>query len=253
MHLTLKNSQFVIYDDVLPEAEFRRFWQMFNNATFQSVHARAVSGYYRPTDGNPLIGPSVAWTLASIVPLLPPGVPLDALPVRFYPLGEAYDAIFDVLDHVLDEHPDVVGKKGIDWVGALARLQAYPTGSGISWHTDDTDVAGSFIFYAHPAWDVHWGGELFIADAATRHGLTREVATHEFDSAFDTKVLMQTGIGHYVMPRPNRLIVVGEGNPHKVEKVAPAAGNHVRASFSGFFMRPEGVLKQVRALVPGPR
>jgi hypothetical protein len=252
MHLTSHNSQFVIYDDVLPAPEFQRFWQMFSNASFQSVHARGVSGYYRPTDGNPFIGPSIAWTHADPASLLPDGVRVEALPVRFHPTGEPYDAVFEVLDRVLAEHPDLVGVKGVDWVGALTRLQAYPVGSSIAWHTDDTDVTGSFIFYAHPAWDVHWGGELFIADAATRHGLTRQVATHAFDSRFDTEVLMRTGVGHYVMPRPNRLVVLGEGNPHKVEKVAPAAGNHVRGSFSGFFMRPEGVTKQVQSLMKSP-
>ena len=40
-----------------------------------------------------------------------------------------------------------------------------------------------------------------------------------------------------VLPRPNRLVVIAGGNYHAIKRVDPAAGDHVRCSIAGFFMR----------------
>ena len=43
-------------------------------------------------------------------------------------------------------------------------------------------------------------------------------------------------IGRFIEPVPNRLIVIKRGLMHKVQRVSPLAGSHVRASITGFFL-----------------
>jgi hypothetical protein len=48
--------------------------------------------------------------------------------------------------------------------GAL-RDERRPT--GLSLHNDDTRYTGSFTYFAHPTWRLHWGGHLLILDPKT--------------------------------------------------------------------------------------
>lgn len=63
------------------------------------------------------------------------------------------------------------------------------------------------------------------------------------DNTEVNEALMEQGMGYYVMPKPNRLVVMKTGNPHMISKVQPAAGDHIRASVTLFLIRPgqEGV------------
>ncbi|WP_437952674.1 2OG-Fe(II) oxygenase [Sorangium sp. So ce296] len=246
MQKVFANSQFAIYDDVLSSADFQRFWTMFQNTEFQPAHAKRMRDFYRVSDGNPFVGENIAWAPVAIEPMLPPGITVESLPVRFYPTKTALDALLDALQKLLPTCTDLIGSKGHDWMGIVGKLYAYPAGSSMSWHSDDDELDGSFIFYANPVWDVQWGGELFVADESTRNQLVRE-SMHNFGSKQDTEVLLRKGFGHYIMPKPNRLVVVGPGNPHKVGKVSSGAGDHVRASFSGFFIAPAGLEKLIMA------
>ena len=44
------------------------------------------------------------------------------------------------------------------------------------------------------------------------------------------------GIGYYIVRKPNRLVIFKNNILHCIKKVENAAGNHVRASITGFFM-----------------
>ena len=53
--------------------------------------------------------------------------------------------------------------------------------------------------------------------------------------------LMDPGVGHYVLPKPNRLVLIASGNQHMIAKVSDAAGNNARAVYSGFFLKADAV------------
>ena len=46
------------------------------------------------------------------------------------------------------------------------------------------------------------------------------------------------GTGEYVVPKPNRLVVVKAGTSHRINTVHAASGENVRISVAGFFVRP---------------
>jgi len=51
------------------------------------------------------------------------------------------------------------------------------------------------------------------------------------------ELLMKGGFGSFVVPKPNRIVVIKGGTPHSIAKVAAAAGRNARASVGGFFKK----------------
>lgn len=238
------NAQFAIYDDVLPEPELAAVWRLFCEAPFQLAHADGVRGFFRPSDGTPYLAQDIAWTQPAVLEQLPQGVSPQDLPIQLYPTGEAYDGLLDRVREAAAAHTDLVGCLATDWVGIVAKLYGYPADAGISWHTDDAEFTGSFIFYANPKWDVQWDGELFVAHEGARDALPR-TTLHAFGSRSETEVLMAQGFGQYILPKPNRLVLLAAGHPHKVVNVSKGAGDHIRGSLAGFFVKPTHVQKLV--------
>ncbi|WP_437952677.1 hypothetical protein WME98_19645 [Sorangium sp. So ce296] len=251
MNVVCANSQFAVLDDFLPQDEFEKFWAMYRSSELKSVHVQPLRAGYRASDGNPYVGEDVVWTRSAIEPLLPPGVPASALPVRFCPTGKAYDALIErIRGLALPACEGLIGREGRDWAGIHGRLYAHPAGSSVTWHSDPLEVAGSFLFSAHPEWDVQWGGDLYVADESTRGQMIDDPTTIRFDTRRETEVLLRAGTGHYIMPKPNRLVLLGAGNPQKVSKVSAAAGDQMRASFAGHFLTELGVGQLIEQLRP---
>jgi len=48
----------------------------------------------------------------------------------------------------------------------------------------------------------------------------------------------------YIMPKPNKLVIITSGIIHSIKKVKEAAGDRVRASITGFFQDPAMLLKK---------
>ena len=46
------------------------------------------------------------------------------------------------------------------------------------------------------------------------------------------------GIAISIVPKPNRLVLLGPNRPHRIHRVDTNAGTHARASIAGFFLRP---------------
>ena len=215
---------FVVIDDFLDEDAWTEVWTMFQFADLAPVSRTA--GAWKLGDGVPLGGDVI------VTPARDADLPEPGEQPGMFPSGTALDLVLaSVLGHA-DELAPVVGD---GWAHVTARPYVYPAGSALSWHGDDSaHYTGAFIYYAHPHWNAHWGGELLLADVDPDDELP--IMAHRFDDEAYSAALMAHGAGRFVMPKPNRLVVLGNA-PHMVTPVRAAAGSNVRASISGFFLR----------------
>jgi hypothetical protein len=214
---------YVVVDDFLDEETWTKVWSDFQFTELHPV-TRTV-GAWKLDDGTPLGGKEI------VAPRPGPESPK---------LGEAPLEL--LLAEVL-KHPDYYRELlGEDWSRVSARPYVYPKETGLSWHVDDSDhYAGAFIYYAHPYWNAHWGGELLLAEMMEESEEEGEmpIMAHRFETETYSERLMDVGSGTFIMPKPNRLVLLS-GAPHMVARISPAAGASVRASVSGFFLRGAG-------------
>ncbi len=221
---------FVVIDDLLDEETWTEVWSMFQFVDL--VPVTRTAGAWKTDDGAPLGGDAI---------VTPPRdeelAPAGDRPGRF-PSGTPLD---HVLAAVLGLGESLVPVVGTEWAHVTARPYVYPAGSALSWHGDDTALyTGALIYYAHPHWNAHWGGELLLADIDADDDRAPEddlpIMAHRFDDEGYSQALLDCGAGRFVMPKPNRLVLLGSA-PHMVAPVRAAAGSNVRASVSGFFLR----------------
>lgn len=132
---------------------------------------------------------------------------------------------------------NVIGKEGEDWQDISFTPYLYPPGTKISWHNDG-DFSGACIFYIHPDWNVHWGGELLIAKTPKDKVPDQtDYMSRKDHSAF----LNHYGLGHYITPLPNRLVFTKGDLWHCINRVDQAAGDNIRCSVVAFFKKIKDV------------
>ncbi len=214
---------FKIIDDFLDEAAWTSLWTEFQFADLRPV--TRTSGAWKLDDGVPLGGQEI------VTPPREEELAHDPEQPHRYPSQTALDAVITALFGSMNELTEIVGDS---WARVSARPYVYPRGTALSWHSDDHALTtGAFVYYAHPHWNAHWGGELLIADEPDEE---LPIMGHRFETESYSAQLLERGAGRFVMPKPNRLVVLA-GAPHAVARVADAAGQNVRASVSGFFLR----------------
>lgn len=238
MRLITKNSQFVVFDDFLKPIDFDLMLRYVHDEDYQSVHADKWQKVYRLSDGIPLAGDAV---------LSHKRKDPNKNVYKVYPINSGIDIFIDSLLSIVEELTEWVGKKDIDWEVFTARPFLFPQGTGLSWHSDHMGKTGSYTFYTHSYWNVQWGGELLVTDETTKnidYVLVEAVDSPEgkvigqhLDNSYENKKLIDVGLGQYIVPKPNRLVVIAGGNPHMINKVSSAAGDRVRCSISGFFLK----------------
>lgn len=231
MTVTIDHPQFRIIDDFLDESTWTDVW-----THFQFVDLLPVSrthGAWKLDDGVPLGGHEIVTDDREV------DAAHDRERPRRYPSGTPIDHVIAELLRRPELHEGLVGE---DWTRISARPYVYPRDTALSWHIDDHErYAGAFIYYAHPYWNAHWGGELLIAELGDGsegdevEGDELDITAHRFETEEYSARLMDMGCGSFIMPKPNRLVVLG-GAPHMIARVSPAAGHHVRASVAGFFL-----------------
>lgn len=250
MRVTLETDQLAVFDDVLVPDAFAALWQHVQRLAYAPVDIGAPQSPWLLTDGRPLQGPgAVAWVDTAAA---------DASGDRHarYPTDTPLDAL---LERLVNDHARFarwVGPAVAEWAVVTAVPWLYPAGSALAWHTDSAMYAGAFTYYVHPAWDPHWGGELVLADPGARRereveldadGRPANGASERFGRQEIAARVAAVGVGHYVVPTPNRLVVVAGGHPHKIARVDATAGGHVRASIAGFFVRGRGIAEVLSA------
>jgi hypothetical protein len=232
MNTTIVTPQFIVIDDLLPDDLFEELWQALQRRRYEPYRA----GDWRPEDGVPLfskravmLSPKLGIQEASSEVF---DNATDLLPTGDAPLDRAVEAVY----HASAIGAELVGSDPTDWVMLSATPVLHPAGTGLSWHADHGTYAGAYIYYAHPRWNARWGGELFVAHESCcgRFGKRTGLA---LDDPRENEILMERGVGTYIVPKPNRLVLLGREHPHQVARVAPAAGNNLRASLAGFYLR----------------
>lgn len=230
MSATIEHPHFRVIDDFLAPDEWTQIWTHFQFVELLPV-TRSL-GAWKLDDGVPLAGHE----------LVTDGRDPDA--------RRPSDSAIDHVVEALLRQPELyTGLVRDSWTSISARPYVYPHDTGLSWHVDDHELyAGAFIYYAHPRWDAHWGGELLIAelppDGEDEDDEDEDdedelpIMGYRFETEAYSDRLLEIGCGNFVMPKPNRLVLLA-GAPHMIARVSPAAGHNVRASVSGFFLNPK--------------
>jgi len=244
LRLTARGKGFLVYDEVLEAESFQKLWLYMQRTQYCWVHAQGWLKAWRLTDGMPLGGPVSYSDETTVKALNPPG--WQAPPGCAYPTGRPIDALLEVISTRHADWKALIGEVGAQWRGFTAKPFLYPQGTGLSWHEDTDSYTGAFTYYAHPEWNVQWGGELMFTGAA---GADREDCQggiyhqdpslrcgQHMDNSLENSRLMEQGLGQFVFPKPNRLVIVQTGVAHAVNPVSKAAGDRVRASIAGFFI-----------------
>ena len=234
---------FIVIDDLFEPDDHQLVWTYIQQETLEFIHQKRWVKAFRLTDGEPLWGP----------PHLSDAYAPDPTH-KIFPSGTGIDLVISKVKELAPQFADLIGAQGKDWAYFFARAYLYPSGCGLSWHRDNENAAkGAFVYYAHPEWNPQWGGEFLIAPFETRdlkyptvpvYGQKDKYIGSHLDNSFEKQTLLNHSVGTYIMPKPNRLVVISSGIIHCIKKVEAAAGNNVRATIQGFFQDPAGVLKK---------
>lgn len=235
MSATIDHPRFRVIDDFLDEDAWTDVWTHFQFVELLPV-TRSL-GAWKLDDGVPLGGHEIVSENRD------PEARHDAARPGRYPSDTPIDRVIEALLRRPELYEGLVRD---DWQRVSARPYVYPHGTGLSWHVDDHQrYAGAFIYYAHPHWNAHWGGELLIAELDEdqredeREDEELPIMAYRFETEAYSERLLDMGCGSFVMPKPNRLVVLA-GAPHMIARVNPAAGHNVRASVAGFFLAEAG-------------
>lgn len=244
MRLTAGGKGFLVYDDVLDRDAFQNLWLFMQRTQYCWVHAQGWLKAWRLTDGMPLGGP-VSYSDSGTAMALNPtgGTPPNE---SVYPTGRHIDPLLSLIDEGHEGWSGLIGRRGEAWSGFTAKPFLYPQGTGLSWHEDTDSYTGAFTYYAHPEWNVSWGGELMFTSDVCGERESIDASTYDpnpaartgqhLDNSRENARLMEQGLGSFVFPKPNRLVIVQTGVAHAVNPVTKAAGDNVRASIAGFFI-----------------
>lgn len=219
-----RDDRVAVYDHFLPEGDRQGVLEYFDRARFRSPMPDAWGKAFRLNGGNPLVGAETASHKRT---------PSDTSLV--YPTQSPLDRVIERLMSCSDQISEVIGAWGTSWNYFTMCPYIYPSGTGLGWHTD-AHAAGAFIYYAHLEWGIHWGGQLLVqysesdCSASLGRGILRNERSEDSVSG---------GMGYYFSAVPNRMIFLRGRTTHMITRVDPSAGENLRLSLSGFFLRAD--------------
>jgi hypothetical protein len=231
MRRTYATSQFVVIDDFLSPADHLAAWRAIQDESFEPVPL--ARGVFRVADGQALRSTiTYLWSDHHALP------PRDRWIPRLRGVGP-HEAMLAAFVAAAAQEEPLLGAKGRDWGALLLTPCLYRRGDAISWHTDGFSYTGALAYYPHLEWNCLWGGELLFVDERTRKDPRHFARKYLLDNPEENERLLDPGVGRFVFPRPNRLVLIAAGNEHMLAEIRGAAGNNVRASFAGFFVKAE--------------
>ncbi len=228
--VTASQEHFMVIDSFLTQDEFDRSWTFVQDENYQFANSRYWEKGSRLSDGRKLEGP-VYFS----------GNDLLLGRHNVYPTDLVIDVIIQKIEKLAPKLARVIGTHKNDWDYFSARPVLYPSGCSFSWHNEEAGKAGTFFYYVNPGWNVQWGGELLISTPETGNAnyaaSTTKIVGCRLDNQIENKLLMSPGVGNYVFPKPNRLVLLKPGIYHSVRRIDSNAGDNVQAMITGFFLK----------------
>jgi len=211
-------SDFAVIDAFLSEVEREQIRMLLADEGFTSSQLRIKRTAFREWDGDASVGVSIG---------------TEGFAARNslqFPTGTAYDIFGSRIKEYLQTGVPSVDSLGLRGLKEFSfRAYKYGPGTGLTWHTDGP-FPGAFAYYAHDKWMPHWGGVLLVGKRA------RAVDSASVHRSFYRYAVPETfEQGDFVLPAPNRLVILRGGAPHSITPVTAAAGDRFRLSLSGFF------------------
>jgi len=216
--------KYIVIDDLLSLESLRELRSHLKNEPFFFDNAFEWKKVWHPLDGQVLVTAPASYgdTGRSSTPY-PTRTPLDL----FFEAMRSHEA--DVA-RVLRRTPEQIKY--------VASAYLYRAGWGLSWHNDAGPYCGAFAYYIHEEWRGNWGGELMIHPDERlhepRHGSID--LGYAQGGGFRDPAFSPHGRGDFIMPLPNRLVVMSEGLIHAINPVSAKAGENLRFSVAGFFL-----------------
>jgi hypothetical protein len=228
MVITVASKSYAVVDNLLTADEFAAVGRYLAEEPYRSAHAGGWDKVFSLADGAPLRGRLIVSRQLD-----------NASTSNFivWPTGQSVDLVLERIFEACSEWERWVGKQGADWTVLTGLPWVYPPGTALGWHRDRRGRSGAYAFYSHPIWQSSWGGETLIADEdqPVPESVNRPSRHTLFDSA-DIDESTSPAIGAYVLPRPNRLLLISAGTRHRVNPARAEAGAPPRCSVAGFFL-----------------
>lgn len=227
IQVTFESPWVVVLDNLLSPDEWHGIAEFLSQEPHEEPGDEwpiSREGGGKPREGRVVISRSPSRSLVSeSLQCYPTGTPMDHLVRRLLSLAGILKPW--------------IGARGTSWDLFTLRGFEYPGGSDLTWHVDANGRSGAFSYYIHPFWRLEWGGALLITEAASE-ALDRVLepsSTSEPSAGAMVleRLVADNGIGYFVSPKPNRLVVMKSGVLHRVDRVRAAV---VRRSVSGFFL-----------------
>lgn len=217
---------YLVIDDLVPLAERDELHRHTMNDTYFYENSFEWNRVWHPLSGMSLLtGPKSYGETGK------PGVK--------FPTMTPYDYFFRAVERNQALIADFLGIN-VDQVRYVMSAYLYRAGWGLPWHEDigeSGEYLGAFSYYMHKEWRGNWGGELMILNDERLY-----TTDNGMDLAFSQGTGLRApshvegGIGAFILPKPNRIVVIRPKVLHSINSVSTLAGENMRFSVAGFFI-----------------
>lgn len=228
-NIAIKNSEVLVVDDFLEQELWDR---LFNQIQCDAwTQSQVYDRYWHITDG---VNYKASKRFLS-----------DA------PFNDNYDIWADAMKTFADNCKDAQDYTS-GYTDITMRCHAYPVGSKNPWHHDMGGV--TYSYYLHKQWHINWDGVLLVMPKnsvqykQSMDKLPGTVYTNTYTDAgagpgtlemFEQeekqKHLIEHGMGFFVAPKPNRLVLINRDVIHGISRVDTDAGQNIRLTMTGCF------------------
>lgn len=224
MHNSLDLANTKVYDNILTDEEFASVFNWFNAIPYVWKHTTGEwNKVWSINDGEVLHSKQILldkqFQINNFDPFL--------LPIM--PFVEKIEHL--AVDSGLFDMKEIYS--------TIVTPYVYPPGTSLNWHSD-SDYVGAFTFYCHKNWSANWGGEFLTVegDEYIPQEQKQNIQWKVFDNSKLEEMIMNKGTGHFIMPKPNRIVFNKSGDNgilHKVNK--STINSSERLTLQGFFRR----------------